>query len=264
MLAGYHLIWTAYGWWLPSDPRGSMSRSVRSAAIAGLGELHYGRKRIQPAGRVVREFQEASRGVLKYALFEFTPEEVHEIACAFADVIRKRSYTCYACAIMPDHIHILIRKHRDQAEAMIAALQDASREALRAKPQAARGFDHPVWGGPGWKVYLETIEDMERTVRYIELNPIKARLPPQVWPFVSVYDGWLPGQVKIVKRAKTASGMEAETRTRRQRVNCDYGNLYSLLLGSKSVSVSPTLSFTSLYVYSSSRSGSPPGFGGQL
>jgi hypothetical protein len=26
MIAGYHLIWTAYGWWLPNDPRGSTSQ----------------------------------------------------------------------------------------------------------------------------------------------------------------------------------------------------------------------------------------------
>ena len=39
MLAGYHLIWTGYGWWLPNDPRGSMSREIHSSAIAGLGEL---------------------------------------------------------------------------------------------------------------------------------------------------------------------------------------------------------------------------------
>ena len=40
MVIGYHLIWTAYGWWLPNDPRGSMSRLIRSDIIAELGELH--------------------------------------------------------------------------------------------------------------------------------------------------------------------------------------------------------------------------------
>ena len=30
--------------------------------------------------------------------------------------MRERNYTCYGCAIMPDHVHLLIRKHRDQAE----------------------------------------------------------------------------------------------------------------------------------------------------
>ncbi len=101
---------------------------------------------------------------------------------------------------MPDHVHVLIRKHRDRAETMIAHLQNASRAAVlqagRRKP------DHPVWGGPGWKVYLDCRDDMERTVRYIWNNPIKVGRPPQVWPFVDAYDGWLPGQVRIVKRAK--------------------------------------------------------------
>ena len=29
MVIGYHLIWTAYGWWLPNDPRGSTSHRIR-------------------------------------------------------------------------------------------------------------------------------------------------------------------------------------------------------------------------------------------
>jgi REP element-mobilizing transposase RayT len=200
MIAGYHLIWTAYGWWLPNDPRGSTSTDIRCARIAGLGKLHYGRKKIQPAGRVIDEFYEAARSLLKHALLEFTEEEIWAIGGAFADVIRARNYTCYGCAIMPDHVHMLIRKHRDLAETMIGHFQNVSREALIQLGR--RRQDHPVWGGPGWKVYLDSLDDMERTVRYILDNPIKVGRPPQVWPFVEAYDGWLPGQVRIVKRAK--------------------------------------------------------------
>jgi hypothetical protein len=103
---------------------------------------------------------------------------------------------------MPEHVHLLIRKHRDQAQTMIEAMQAASRAAVLAKPQAARGADHPVWGGPGWKVYLETPEDMWRTEEYIRRNPEEAGLSAQRWPFVQVYDGGLPGQVRIVKRKR--------------------------------------------------------------
>lgn len=49
MVVGYHLIWTAYGCWLPNDPRGSTSRDVRSVQLQDLGELHFGRKKMQPA-----------------------------------------------------------------------------------------------------------------------------------------------------------------------------------------------------------------------
>ncbi len=48
MVIAYHLIWTAYGWWLPNDPRGSMSKCIASDTIAELGALHYGRKRVHP------------------------------------------------------------------------------------------------------------------------------------------------------------------------------------------------------------------------
>ena len=198
MIAGYHLIWTAYGWWLPNDPRGSTSYEIRVPAIADLGELHHGRKPIQPAGRTIREFYEAARTRLKDALLTFSDAEIQTVGTAFTDVMRQRNYTCYACAILPDHVHLLIRKHRDQAETMIAALQDASRTALQQL--GTRAADHPVWGGPGWKVFLETREDLQRTVAYIHKNLVQAKRTDQTWPFVQPYAGWLPGQVRIIQR----------------------------------------------------------------
>ncbi len=59
----YHLVRTGYGWWLPDDPRGSMSKAIKSDIISELGQLHYGRKRMQPAGKEIREFYEDARGI---------------------------------------------------------------------------------------------------------------------------------------------------------------------------------------------------------
>jgi hypothetical protein len=39
-----------------------------------------------------------------------------------------------------------------------------------------------------------TLEDMYRTIPYIENNPRKHGLPPQRWDFVMRYDGRLPGR----------------------------------------------------------------------
>jgi REP element-mobilizing transposase RayT len=191
MVAAYHLVWTAYGWWLPNDPRGSMSQVIRQDIIADLGELHYGRKRLQPSGKVIRKFYEEAKLVLKHELRTFTDEEVQLIATSLAEVISKERYTCYACAIMPDHVHIVIRKHKHQAEEMIANLQERSWEALITAQR--RCSDHPVWGGPGWKVFLDSREDIERTIRYVRDNPVKIGRPVQVYDFVKDYDGWLPG-----------------------------------------------------------------------
>jgi len=192
MVAGFHLVWTAYGWWLPNDPRGSWSDEIRVEAISELGEAHYGRKLDQPKSEELRRFYEKARDVLKHPLLTMTAEEIALAGASFEKVIAERKYTCYACAIMPDHVHLLIRKHRDHAETMLETLQNASRlELIQADRRAAT---HPVWGGKGWKGFLFTAEDIRRTIRYIEQNPLKAGRPAQAWPFVKPYDGWLPGR----------------------------------------------------------------------
>jgi REP element-mobilizing transposase RayT len=180
-----------YGWWFPNDLRGSSSHEIRVEKIASLDELHHGRKAGQPPSKEIRKFYEHARDILKHTLLTFDAADVSLLVPSFARTIAEHRYTCYGCAIMPDHVHLLIRKHRDLSEVMIEHLQQASREALIEASR--RSATHPVWGGPGWKVYLNTRADMERIVKYIHDNPIKAGQPPQEWPFVKVYDGWLPG-----------------------------------------------------------------------
>jgi REP element-mobilizing transposase RayT len=114
--------------------------------------------------------------------------ELTVIAQAFKETIALNCYTCYACAIMPDHIHILIRKHKHLAEQMIFNFQESSR--LRLRDLGLRSSDHPVWGGPGWKVFLDHPDDIRRTIGYINDNPLPLRMPRQEWDFVKPYDGW--------------------------------------------------------------------------
>jgi len=189
LVIAYHLIWTGYGWWLPNDPRGSGSHTIRNPVLRDLGELHLGRKRIQPAGRVVREFYKRAHPLLKRPVISFDETKIEAIAAAFAHVIGSEHYTCYACAIMPDHAHILIRRHKHQSEDMIANLQRRSRLELAESHLVPA--DHPVWThNSGWKVFLNTPDDIWRTIKYIDDNPLKAHRPAQHWSFVTPYNNW--------------------------------------------------------------------------
>jgi REP element-mobilizing transposase RayT len=189
LVIAYHLVWTAYGWWLPNDPRGSGSKVIRSEVLADLGELHFGRKTIQPSAATVREFYERAAEVLKHPLLTFDDECRQTIGQAFAQVIEEQRYTCWACAIMPDHVHLVVRKHKDLAEDMAATLMSASRSLLIET--GLRDLDHPTWlAGAGWKVFLDDPAEVRRTVAYVERNPIKIGLPAQHWPFVKQYDNW--------------------------------------------------------------------------
>jgi REP element-mobilizing transposase RayT len=189
LVIAHHLIWTGYGWWLPNDPRGSTSQEVRKDVLAELGELHHGRKVVQPSSRDVRLFYEQARALLKHPLLTLDSAATPDVALAFAQVIEEERYTCYACAIMPDHVHILIRKHKHLAEDMMDRLKEASRARLCAAGH--RPPDHPVWtAGGGWKVFQYHPDDIRRTIGYIERNPLPLGLPRQEWPFVIPYDGW--------------------------------------------------------------------------
>jgi len=188
IVIAHHLIWTAYGWWLPNDPRGSGSSTIRNDVLAELGDVHFGRKRVQPAGREVREFYREAAELLKHPLLTFDERERVVIADGFAQAVDAEHYTCWARAVMPDHVHIIIRKHKHEAEDMAENLMRSSRD--RFIEVNHRAATHPTWiAGHGWKVFHDHPDEVHRTIWYVEQNPIKIGLPLQRWDFVKPYDG---------------------------------------------------------------------------
>src|SRR5207244_5160670 len=84
MVAGFHLVWTAYGWWLPNDPRGSSSHEIRVEKIAELGDLHHGRKPIQPSSQEIRAFYKQARPALQPPLLTLGDEDTALAGESFA------------------------------------------------------------------------------------------------------------------------------------------------------------------------------------
>ncbi|MDC0936358.1 hypothetical protein OAS39_08725 [Pirellulales bacterium] len=188
IVIAHHLIWTAYGWWLPNDPRGSGSEIVRCPSLAELGDLHYGRKEQQPNSNEIREFYQRAKSRLRHPLLKLTTQSRDSAACGLANAIEEYNYTCYACAILPDHVHVIIRKHKHHAEEMIENLQRLSRERLIADGQRAHG--HPTWTDGGWKRFLDRPSAVWDAIAYVENNPQEIGLPKQTWPFVTPYNDW--------------------------------------------------------------------------
>ena len=191
MVLAYHLIFTTYGFWLPNDPRGSTSKEIRVEPIKDLSALHYGRKAVQPSSKEIREFHDKAHDLLKHPVLTFDDEEIALAGKALGNVIADREYVCYACAVMPDHVHILIRRHRDRAEEMIEQFQNQTRTALIEAGK--RSHVQPVWtDGPGWKTFVNSQWQFWSEIKYIEMNPKKAGRAGQNWEFVQPYDGWMP------------------------------------------------------------------------
>jgi hypothetical protein len=188
VVIAYHLVWTVYGTWLPNDPRGSGSLDVAAPELLDLGELHFGRRKRQPPPSAVREFYARAEPRLRFPVIRFDTRQIGAVGAAFGDCIKSRGYTCYACAILPDHAHLVIRKHRDRAEDMIDHLQESSR--LRLSKEKLIPAAHPAWTLGGYRRFLDAPEHVRTVVRYVEQNLVRAALPAQPWPYIQPYDGW--------------------------------------------------------------------------
>lgn len=177
-----HLVLHGYGHWLSNDPRGSGSETIRKEQLKDLGEIHHGRKRIQPPRKELKAFYREAEPLLDHPVVWFTDEMRRVISDAVKRIAEERGYTIWAWAVCSNHAHGVVRSHRDHAEVIWQHLADASRDGLRNAGLVAP--DHPVWSHRPYKVYLYTDAEVVDRIAYTETNPLKEGLPRQHWDFV--------------------------------------------------------------------------------
>jgi REP element-mobilizing transposase RayT len=196
MVLGSHVIFSAYGFWLPNDPRGSWSEFVGSWELLRFGPATKVDTRRSVAARPHDwALRLAAKEALRYPPVQFTGVQARAIGRAFAESVRKGGVTVWACSILPEHVHLVTARHRCKVEQLVNFLKAAATKALVAEglhPFADRrtvdGAIPKCWGRGGWKVYLDSVEDLQRAIGYVEANPLKEGKPSQRWPFVTAFD----------------------------------------------------------------------------
>jgi len=188
MVIGHHMMLTGYGHWLPNDPRGSMSLDVYSPRLAELAQVHFGRKRRQPSLRELREFYEKAAPLLAYPVLWFDSAKRQAIAKVIGSIVGREKLTCYACAVLTNHIHLLIRRHRLKAEEMLGILKRDIRDHLRASGSVPA--DHPVFSADHRVFFKSDPQAVRNCIGYIRRNFRKHGLPVQEYPFVTPYNDW--------------------------------------------------------------------------
>src|SRR5262245_30402857 len=84
----HHLIFHGYGHWLSNDPRGSGSTETRATKFAELGEIHHGRKKVQPQRNELRAFYRKAEEKLDHHTIWFDDRMRSAIADAFGETAR--------------------------------------------------------------------------------------------------------------------------------------------------------------------------------
>jgi REP element-mobilizing transposase RayT len=186
-----HIIFTAYGFWLPNDPRGSWSDFVRSweLLLAGGPATKIDHRRSVASRPHDAAARRAAKQALRYPPVRFDGVQALSIAAGFAEAIRESNYSVYACSILPDHVHVVAGRHARDAKRIAGHLKGRATQKLAhdGRHPFSELASHPLpspWARNCWKVYLDTHADVRRAIRYVEENPSKMRFKRQRWSFV--------------------------------------------------------------------------------
>src|SRR5437016_7806238 len=103
MVHAYHVIFSAYGFWLPNDPRGSWSDFVGSWELFRFGRATKTDSRrslaAQPHDRAKRL---AAKQALNYPAVVFDGLQARAIGHGFAASLERGGVTVWACSILPE------------------------------------------------------------------------------------------------------------------------------------------------------------------
>src|SRR5262245_17099020 len=110
MIHGYHIIFGAYGFWPPNDPRGSWSDFVGKWELVRFGQATRSLARAELTPEEERDRQEAKES-LEFPVVQFSGLQAQRIGTVFGDLARKNNYSIWACSILPEHTHLVIARH---------------------------------------------------------------------------------------------------------------------------------------------------------
>ena len=195
MIVGYHVIIGAYGFWLPNDPRGSWSDFVGSWDL-----LRYGPATKTTETRSIarrehdRQLRHASKSSLKRSPVRFDGLQARALGRGFGQYVGNSALTVWACAILPDHVHLVVSRPHIDIEQLVIQLKASATLSLIAEgrhpfgDEKENGRPQKCFARGQWKVFLDA-GDVPRAVRYVEDNPLKEGKKKQLWSFVTPFIG---------------------------------------------------------------------------
>jgi REP element-mobilizing transposase RayT len=201
MLAS-HIIFGAYGFWLPNDPRGSWSEFVGDWELfryGGATKTSTSRSlAARPHDRCLRV---AAKRSLRRPAVEFNGVQARAAARGFARYADRPRLAILACAILPDHVHLVVGAHRvSPARLAVQFKGEATSQLMEEGIHPFRrlplknGRPPKCFARGQWAVYLDAPRDVRRAIRYVEENPVREGKPRQRWSFITPLDEWRTAQ----------------------------------------------------------------------
>ncbi len=188
MVIAYHCIFGMYGFWLPNDPRGSGSDYIASWELFRYGPATKTRTKRSVADRPHDQTaRQAAKDALQYPPVQLTGKQALVAAQGFAWAAEESEYAIHACAVLADHVHLVIGRHPRKIRKIVGHMKARATSLLRERGPW-HDDERPVWGEHGWNVYLNDAESVEHAIRYVDDNPPKEGKPIQKWSFIREFN----------------------------------------------------------------------------
>jgi REP element-mobilizing transposase RayT len=193
MIIAYHVILSAYGFWLPNDPRGSWSVFCAAWELFRYGGKATKVETTESVAHVAHDRAKrlATKRRLKYPPVRWNGLQARGIARGFAQAIGESRYNVLACAILEDHAHLVMTRTDRPLGQVVGHLKARATQQLREEgihpfePFAdPNGAVPTMWAGKYWKVFIDNEAHFDAAIAYVDDNPIKERKKRQEWVFV--------------------------------------------------------------------------------
>jgi REP element-mobilizing transposase RayT len=209
MLA-FHAIFGMYGFWLPNDPRGSWSKWIGSWELFRYGKATKVDTRRSLAHRPHdQRRRRVAKQALKYPPVVLDGHQAKAIAIGLGRASAEHGFTIHACAVLPEHCHLVIAPNGSSPGQIIGQLKRHAGDVwVEARIHPLAAYAQPGERPPlcfvrrGWKVYLDDAVDVRRAIRYVEKNPVKERLRPQRWSMVRSFDPSNAFDIRVPHRTR--------------------------------------------------------------
>jgi REP element-mobilizing transposase RayT len=148
---------------LPNDPRGAWSDYVGKWELLRFGNASktLDRKDIHELTAEERERLCDAKRSLKYPAVHWSDKQIEAVANGFQSCVQKSKLTIWACSILPEHVHLVVARHKLEIEQIVNLLKgEATKQLNRSNLHPLAAFANAnkrapsPWAENQWKVYL--------------------------------------------------------------------------------------------------------------
>lgn len=129
----------------------------------------------------------SAKKALLFPPVEFNGEQALAVSRGFRQVVEEIQLTVYACAIMPNHVHLVTGLYERDTVVVVRHLKTRATQQMNAAKLHPFQNRRSPWADGYWDGFLHNETEVRRAIHYVNQNPVKDGLKPQHWSFVVPY-----------------------------------------------------------------------------